>query len=739
MIDPGGAGAAELVRGLRSRLGLTQEELARRLQVSFVTVNRWESGRSKPSGVAGRRLAALAAEAPARASMPRAHTTWFVGRESELRALDTPSRLVALTGPSGVGKSRLALEYAARRGGVTSLGIMAAASYTGSAELVVLEGDASSATVAAVTHLLAATGARVVVAAACPLGVSGEVVLPVLPLAPAAAAALLTSRLPARVLQQQQAIAELAAVTGGVPLALETLASWASALTLEQVVQHSEALLDETMTIAATQSASGLPADARATLQRIARYAAPFSIADAEAVTNLTDLTLVRSLRTLVEAGWLSADTVVGAYHLAAPWRRVLLAGLTSHEQAEVADRHGRHTLAAAIAEHSPPSAADLDLALHWAAATGNDESGLRAAASLWPWWLSSGRITEGRSWLDLLASRVGAGQEPVLARAWVASAVLAAESGDHAIAVSLATKASRACFAVGDTEQQAIAESALGSAHRYLGRRSEARSHFELALALREALGDRRGMATSLNNLALLAIDDGDLARARQMLARSLAEKRRLGEPRSVAIGLCNLAHTLLRLGLVREALAALQEADEIARTLGDDQLTGTVAANLGDVHVAEAAFAEALQDFERAVASYQGHPHDEVVALCGLARALAGLDRREEALAVLRTAEETADRTGNEHRMNEVRTTLAQLRSEPLSSPPDRLTPRQAEILGCVAEGDSNREIAVRLNLSAGTVERHLATTYRKLGLRNRVEAARYALQRGLVPPAP
>ena len=37
------------VKDLRSRLGMTQEQLAHYLDVSFVTVNRWETGRRLPS------------------------------------------------------------------------------------------------------------------------------------------------------------------------------------------------------------------------------------------------------------------------------------------------------------------------------------------------------------------------------------------------------------------------------------------------------------------------------------------------------------------------------------------------------------------------------------------------------------------------------------------------------------------------------------------------------------------
>jgi DNA-binding NarL/FixJ family response regulator len=63
-----------------------------------------------------------------------------------------------------------------------------------------------------------------------------------------------------------------------------------------------------------------------------------------------------------------------------------------------------------------------------------------------------------------------------------------------------------------------------------------------------------------------------------------------------------------------------------------------------------------------------------------------------------------------------------------------PGNLTARQAEVLRLLADGLSNKEIATRLYLSPGTVERHLATIYRKLGLGGRVEAARYAVEHGL-----
>jgi DNA-binding NarL/FixJ family response regulator len=63
-----------------------------------------------------------------------------------------------------------------------------------------------------------------------------------------------------------------------------------------------------------------------------------------------------------------------------------------------------------------------------------------------------------------------------------------------------------------------------------------------------------------------------------------------------------------------------------------------------------------------------------------------------------------------------------------------PAGLTAREVEILRLVAAGRKNHEIAAELFVSVHTVERHLANVYRKIPVRNRAEAAAYALQVGL-----
>ena len=51
------------VRRLRKKIGVTQEEFARRLHVSFVTVNRWEHGHSSPRGLSEKALDTVAKKA----------------------------------------------------------------------------------------------------------------------------------------------------------------------------------------------------------------------------------------------------------------------------------------------------------------------------------------------------------------------------------------------------------------------------------------------------------------------------------------------------------------------------------------------------------------------------------------------------------------------------------------------------------------------------------------------------
>jgi two-component system nitrate/nitrite response regulator NarL len=63
------------------------------------------------------------------------------------------------------------------------------------------------------------------------------------------------------------------------------------------------------------------------------------------------------------------------------------------------------------------------------------------------------------------------------------------------------------------------------------------------------------------------------------------------------------------------------------------------------------------------------------------------------------------------------------------------EKLTPREREVLELIAQGSSNKEIAQKLVIAENTVKVHLRNILDKLHLRNRQQAAAFAVQEGLV----
>jgi DNA-binding CsgD family transcriptional regulator len=219
------------------------------------------------------------------------------------------------------------------------------------------------------------------------------------------------------------------------------------------------------------------------------------------------------------------------------------------------------------------------------------------------------------------------------------------------------------------------------------------------------------------------------------------VAQWRQLGDEasRSVALNLANLADVFLSTGQPGRAEDALAKAADLSAGLGDVQLTGTIACNQGDLARQRADFARAASCYTRALECYRsaGNTHDLVLALCGLGVTLHHLGQPGRAARLLREAETLATSQGSSNRLPEVRRAFAEAGLRTRTRLPGGLTGRQAEILGYVADGLTSREIADKLVLSPGTVDRHLATAYRKLGVTNRAQATSYALRHGLAGP--
>jgi predicted ATPase/DNA-binding NarL/FixJ family response regulator/DNA-binding XRE family transcriptional regulator len=829
---------AARLRLLRTRLGLSQEQLARRLGVSFATVNRWESGRSQPSARATRALAELEAAATSRepppgpepaeheqGRLPIAQSS-FVGRERELAALSEllmRSRLINLTGPGGVGKTRLAIEAARRwaaAGGrdgdvvfvpldaiqpprpvdsvlASRLGLRerpgvswrdsALAALGGRSGLLLLDGaEHCREEVAGLAgdFLAAAPGLCIVVTSRVVLGVPGEVCWAVPPLdclpVTAGAAEIAASdavrlfiarasdRLPGFSAADvpPHAVGELCRRLGGLPLAIELIAGWVGTLSVREILQQRVALLDydppgaqgsRKLADVLRASYELLQPGQQRTLRLLSVFTTPFSLADAQAVTGVGEREAAGAVRGLVDASWLVVTRGLeqNRFSMVEAIREFATARLQEAGEAPQARRrHAMHFADLAIQSSSflaGPDARswaarlasvvdDLRAMLQWALDHGEIDLGLEVGAALWRWWLISGRLSAGRTWLSKFLTAADAHpvrkaeQRHRIGRALCAAAVLAVENDDYAEAVRLARRALGIFEPLGPGEDLALAATVLGSAQRYLGEQAEARRSFQTALDLRAAAGDRAKLAMAINNMALVELDEGNLDRAGDLLEQNLVIKRQLGEPRSVAIGLVNLAEVLTRAGRWQAARSSLTEAAELA--VGQPQITGLVLCSQGHLAARQRNWDQAAGFYQAAVAACQadGHTHVAVEAMIGLGRVRYQLGQADEAVRQLRTAEALAHQIANRKLMAEVTAALAETDDGRAGRLPGNLTSRQAEVLRLLADGLSNKEIAARLYLSPGTVERHLTTIYRKLGLGGRVDAARYAVENGL-----
>ena len=101
-------------------------------------------------------------------------------------------------------------------------------------------------------------------------------------------------------------------------------------------------------------------------------------------------------------------------------------------------------------------------------------------------------------------------------------------------------------------------------------------------------------------------------------------------------------------------------------------------------------------------------------------------------EALAVAAlAASREQDMRGWVRRAEALRSEIASVRAASLRrNLPDGLTPREAEVLGLIAAGHTNREISDDLTLSVRTVARHITNIYAKIGARGKADATAYAI---------
>jgi predicted ATPase/serine/threonine protein kinase len=220
--------------------------------------------------------------------------------------------------------------------------------------------------------------------------------------------------------------------------------------------------------------------------------------------------------------------------------------------------------------------------ALEWLTETGNADWGLRLGTSLFRFWEVREYLAEGRDRLDSLLQLTGAGATTKLRmRALFAAGVLAGEQGDYASAAALINESQDIAQALGDKTGVAVSLNALAVFARDRGDVEVAHVLFEASLALWRESGDQKAIARALSNLANVVKLQGEYVRARELYAECLSIFRELGDRTGVAWSLNYQGDVARDQGdsaaaqtLYEQGLAMFREVDDrwgIAGTLAD------------------------------------------------------------------------------------------------------------------------------------------------------------------------
>ena len=557
-------------------------------------------------------------------------------------------------------------------------------------------------------------------------------------------------------------VSEICRRLDGIPLAIELAAARVEAISLFEISRRLDQRLEllrggpetaraqhHSLRAALDWSYNTLPSEQRSLFRSLSVFAGGWRLEAAEAVCATGGRSVLEDLTALVAKSLVVAETGAGdgRYRLLETVReygaeKLLLAG----RRPAVKDRHC--AWAVALMERLGPLIrgaeqsrvfAELDAehenlleAIEWALSSGQVESGLRITGRLWWYWFPCGYARQGAALLGrLLAQPEAAAASELRAGSLEALAVLERDLGDAARAVAAAEEALGIRRRLGD--RLAVAESLViaGWAYIFLADFERARELWSENLRLSEEIGAEWNAAEATIDLGWLDAASGDLETAAARLERGVAEMRRLRSDVYLAYGLFFSAFAALQAGRTAQARAQLAESLAIHRRLGGRRLLEPALTVLAGVAAREGAArvaielkgaAQVLRE-ELGLSPFKGF-HDRIEAeLVKAERALGG--RAAAALARGRELDFEAA----------LDQALGYAAAGARSSEGSRLSNRQALVAGLVAEGMSNREIAMALSLAEGTVKRHVEDILGRLGVETRAQIAAWAV-RNLTP---
>jgi len=559
----------------------------------------------------------------------------------------------------------------------------------------------------------------------------------------------------------------------GIPLALELAAARTRMLSVEEISERLDdsfgllasggrTAMPRHRTLHATMDWSHdlLPDEEQVLFRRLSVFAGGFMLEAAEVVCADEDLgrdDVLELLSHLVDKSLVTAQERGGEtrYRLLEMVRQYGREKLEGAEQEdEVGRRHAAFFMGfaeEAEGELTGPDQArwlirleaehdNFRAALSWALAEGKDaESGVRLAAALWPFWLARGYLSEGRGWLESAVSRSGSAPARARAKALTGAGWLANFQGEYGAAKALIEEGLALYRELGDKEGIALSIVMLGSV-AVMGQRDDipVEALIEEGALLRPEVEDRRTVAGLLDIEGGAALARGDLERAVELWEETLALYREVGDVLGIVACHTNLGLVKLAQGDYERSAALLRESVRLAWELDHKPFfqysvigLGGVAASLGwPVRAA------------RLWGAAEGISETYGVHLLSAGRSLIDYEGR---LAAARTRLDEAAWTaawaeGRDMDLEQISEYARQEEASPEPTAASRTYPaglslREAEVLSLVAAGLTNAQIAQKLFLSSRTVDWHLGSIYRKLGLHSRAEATRFALEHGLL----
>jgi non-specific serine/threonine protein kinase len=573
--------------------------------------------------------------------------------------------------------------------------------------------------------------------------------------------------------QNAPAVARACYRLDGIPLAIELAAARTKVLSVEEISERLDGTLGllasggrtalpRHRTLRATMNWSHelLPEDEQTLFRRLTVFAGGFTLEAAESVCAGEDLErdeVLELLSHLVDKSLVTAQEKGGEtrYRLLEMVRKYGREKLDGAEEVnEVGRRHASFYVE--LAEEAEPELKgegqvawlerletehdNLRAAMRWLLDRGESEEAARLGWALWLYWGIRAHFAEGRRYMEQALSAKGSEDMPASARAKAlyVEAMMANYQGDHGSAESLAAESLGLFRELDDMLGRAYALSNAGFAANGQGQHRRAITLIEESVDLFLQEGEEWGAAIELGFLAVSWRDQGDHGRAKSLAERGLALSRQVGERQAISAALYTLA-TLAQVELDQERARDLfEEGLELSAELGNDADVAHCFDGLAAVAAAEGIIVRAarlwgaeealLERMEAAVYTYvpdRSLHRSQVEA----ARDRLGEEAFEAAWAEGRTM---TPEHAIEYALEQEAAPEAAAIPETY---PAELSIREVEVLCLVAAGLTNAEVAERLFLSSRTVDWHLGSIYRKLGLHSRTEASRFASENGLL----